>query len=216
MHSASSWRTMDTGYLVDPFQTVRDLGAGWIPRYSVHDPSAYDYALTVTNPITWCLAGHCWQAKARRRKLCRHPPPPPPAMGDRITVFWASWPCGRAGWLALRLIKVGDVETNAGPTTTYKQVLICDIYHKQIHCRKQISIRRDMIEHWVHLRWEGIRQTQYTDTWTCHLHRKSGLTTHTYITLPHPSRPWSKPHTHSSPTPPQPKHRHTSNTPLFP
>ena len=70
-----------------------------------------------------------------------------------------------------------------------------------------------MIEHWVHLRCAGIRQAQYTDTWTCHLHRESRLTTHTDITPPHHSRPWSKP---LPPTPPQPRHRHTSNTPLVP
>ena len=50
-----------------------------------------------------------------------------------------------------------------------------------------------MIEHWVHLRCAGIRQSQYTDTWTCHIHRESRLTTHTAIAPPHPSRPWSTP-----------------------
>ena len=39
------------------------------------------------------------------------------------------------------------------------------------YARKQISIRCNRIEHWVHLRCAGIRQAQYTDTWTCHLHR---------------------------------------------
>ena len=112
-------------------------------------------------------------------------------------------------------IKAGDVETNPGPTTTHKQVGICDICHKQIHSRKQISIMCNSIEHWVHLRCAGIHQEQNTDTWTCYLHRESGLTTHTDITSPHPSRSWSKPPTHSTPTPPtlpQRKHRHTSNT----
>ena len=98
-------------------------------------------------------------------KLCRTSPPP--AMGARFTVFWA---CGPAGWLALLLTKAGDVETNPGPTTLNKKVWICDICHKQIHVRKQISIRCNRIEHWVHLRCAGIRQAQYTDTWTCHLH----------------------------------------------
>ena len=67
-------------------------------------------------------------------------------------------------------------ETNPGPTTLNKKVWICDICHKQIHVRKQISIRCSRIEHWVHLRCAGIRQAQYTDTWTCHLHRESRLT----------------------------------------
>ena len=52
----------------------------------------------------------------------------PPA---RFSVFWASQPGGPAGWLALLLIKAGDVERNPGPTTTHKH--ICDICHKQIH-----------------------------------------------------------------------------------
>ena len=80
--------------------------------------------------------------------------------------------CGPAGYLAL-LTKAGDVETNPGPTTLNKRVWICDICYIQIHVRKQISIRCNKIEHWVHLRCAGIRQAQYTDSWTCHLHRES-------------------------------------------
>ena len=56
-----------------------------------------------------------------------------------------------------------------------------------------------MIERWVHIRCAGIRQEQYEDTWTCHLHREYGPTTHTTITPQHPSRPWSNlptPHLH--------------------
>ena len=136
-------------------------------------------------------------------KLCRTSPPP--AMGPRFTVFWACRPCGPAGWLALLLTKAGDVETNPGPTTLNKKVWICEICHKQIYVRKQISIRCSRIEHWVHLRCAGIRQAQYTDTWTCHLHRESRLTPHTDITPPHRSRPLSKPPTHSPPT--HPHHR---------
>ena len=118
------------------------------------------------------------------------------------------------------IIKAGDVETNKGPTTTHKQVSICDICHKQIHGRKQISIRCNRIEHWVHLRCAGICLAQYTDTWTCHQHKESRLTTHTYITTSHPPRPWPKPTTHSQPlTPPTPlqrKHRHISHFPHVP
>ena len=132
--------------------------------------------------------------------------------------FLASRPCGPAGLLAMLLIKAGDVETNPGPTTTHKQIWICDICHRQIQVRKQISIRCNMIEHWVHLRCTGIHLAQYTDTWTCHHHRESRLTTHTDITPPHPPRPWPKPPIHSPatpPTPPQPKHRHISTFPMF-
>ena len=120
---------------------------------------------------------------------------------------------GHAEWLAMLLTNAGDVETNPGPTTQNKKVWICAICHKQIHVRKQIFIRCNRIEHWVHLRYAGIRQAQYTDTWTCHLHRESRLTPHTDITPPHRSRPWSKP----LPTPHL--HRHNQNTdtcPTFP
>ena len=86
---------------------------------------------------------------------------PAPSNGGPIYFFWT---CGPAGWLALLLTKAGDVETYPGPTTSNKRVWICDISHKQIHVRKQISIRCNRIEHWVHLRCEGIRQAQYTDT----------------------------------------------------
>ena len=112
-------------------------------------------------------------------KLSR--PLPSPAMVAR---FWVSRSCGPAGWLAMLPIKAGDVETNPGPTTTRKQVWICDICHRQIQVRKQISIRCNRIEHWTHLRCASIRLAQYTDTWTCHQHRESRLTTHTDITLP--------------------------------
>ena len=147
-------------------------------------------------------------------KLCRTFPPP--EMGARFTVFWTCRPCGPAGWLALLLTKAGDVETNPGPTTPNKKVWICDICHKQIHVRKQISIRCNRIEHWVHLRCAGIRQAQYTDTWTCHLHRESRLTPHTDITPPHRSRPLSKP----IPTPhlhhPHRRNQNTDTCPTLP
>ena len=65
----------------------------------------------------------------------------PQQWGPDLQFFWACRPCGPAGWLALLLTKAGDVETNQGPTTLSKRVWICDIYHKQIHVRKQISMR---------------------------------------------------------------------------
>ena len=82
----------------------------------------------------------------------------------RLPFFGASRPCGPAGWLAMLLVKAGDVETNPAPTATYKQVWICDICHRQIEVRKQISLWCNMIEHWVHLRCTGIRLVHYTDT----------------------------------------------------
>ena len=78
-----------------------------------------------------------------------------PTSGGAVTVVSSGCancvePCGPAGWLLLLLTKAGDVETNPGPTTLNKKVWICDICHKQIHIRKQISIRCNRIEHWVH------------------------------------------------------------------
>ena len=106
------------------------------------------------------------------------------AMRARFTVLV------QPGLLARLLIKDGDVETNPVPTTIRKQICIWDICHKQIHGRKQIPIRCNRIEQWVHLRCAGIRLAQYTDTWTCHLHKDSRLITHTDIS--HSSRPCSK------------------------
>ena len=77
---------------------------------------------------------------------------PAPSNGGPIYRFWA---CGPTGWLALLL-------TKAGPTTLNKKVWICDICHKQIHVRKQISIRCNRIEHWVHLRCAGILHNKHS------------------------------------------------------
>ena len=101
--------------------------------------------------------------------------PPAPSNGDPITVLGASRLCRPAGWLAMLLIKAGDVETNPGPTTIHKQVRICDICHRQTQVRKQISVMCNRIEQWVRLRYAGIRLAQYTDTWTCHKHMNSDL-----------------------------------------
>ena len=118
---------------------------------------------------------------------------PPQQWGPDLPFFGASRPCGPARWLALLLTKTGDVETNPGPTTSNKRDWICDIGYKQIHVRKQISIRYNKIEHWVHLRCAVIRQAQYTDTWTCHPHRHN--TTLSLQTLSTHAAP-SQTHTH--------------------
>ena len=72
-------------------------------------------------------------------------PSRPQQCGPDLPCFWASRPCGPAGWLALLLTKVGDVETNPGPTTSHKRVWIYDVCYKQIYVRKQISIRCNMM-----------------------------------------------------------------------
>ena len=96
----------------------------------------------------------------------------------------------------MRWATISSEQTNPGPTTTPKKVWICDICHRQIHVRKKISIRYTRIDHWVHLRCTGICRAQYTDTWTCHIHKESRLTI-----PPHPPSPSTKPHhTHDPPT----------------
>ena len=88
-------------------------------------------------------------------------PSRPKQWGSNLPFLGASRPREPDGWLALLLTKVGDVETNPGPTILNKRVWICDICYKQIHVRKQISIRCNRNEHWVHLRCAGVRQAQY-------------------------------------------------------
>ena len=66
----------------------------------------------------------------------------------------------------------------------------------------------------MHLRCAGIRQAQYTVTWTCHLHRESSLTTHTDITPPLQTMvqaPYPLPILHH-----RNQNRHVSNTPPIP
>ena len=99
--------------------------------------------------------------------------------------WWPDLPFLGMPAMALLLTKAGDVETNPGPTTLNKRVWICDICHKQIHVRKQISQRCNRIEHWVHLRCAGIRQALSSthhphrpelNTYTCHtLHQHLSL-----------------------------------------
>ena len=133
-----------------------------------------------------------WTVAAQRSTTCTHSFCSP-QWGPVSNVFWAGRPSGPAGWLALLLLKAGDVETNPGPKHTRTQVWICNICHREIN-RKQTSLRCNHSEHWVHLRCAHIRIDQYTDTWICHLEDPDYLTQHT----PH--------HTflHSPPTPPHP------------
>ena len=131
-----------------------------------------------------------------------------------ITFFLESRTCGPAGWLAMLLIKAGDVETNPGPTTTRKQVWFSNICHRQIQVRKQISIRCNRIEHWVHLRctlyrYLNLPSTQIIQTHNTHRHN----TTPHSPTLSQAAHPFSPNTTH---TPPQPKHRHISHFPHVP
>ena len=122
------------------------------------------------------------------------PPPPPPNGGPFLPFFWAGRPSGPAGWLALLLLKAGDVDTNPGPKHTRTQVWICNICHREIN-RKQTSLRCNHSEHWVHLR------------------SKLPHETHTSPQFPLAS---SRPLLHSPPTiptPPHPKHQQLADVP---
>ena len=70
------------------------------------------------------------------------------------------------------------------------------------------------IQHWVHLRCAGIRLAQYSDTWTCHQHKESRLTTHTDITPLQPQDPGSK--RPSTPPPQHLPHHRNQNTDTYP
>ena len=63
-------------------------------------------------------------------------PPAPSSGGPFLPFFWAGRPSRPAGWLALLLLKEGDVETNPGPKHTRTQVWICDICHREINSPK--------------------------------------------------------------------------------
>ena len=107
--------------------------------------------------------------------------------------------CGPAGWMALLLTKAGDVETSPGPTTSHKRVWICDICYKQIHVRKQISIRCTS-----DAQVSAKRNRQRIQTCTSHRHNTTPpLQTLVQAPCPLP--------THTTAT-----HRQTSNTPPVP
>ena len=94
------------------------------------------------------------------------------AMRPPFTVFGHvdqldDWCCSSQKWVMSRLIQVRQLQTN-----------------KSVFVISAINIRCNRIEHWVHLRYADIRQAQYTDTWTCHIHREYRFTPHTDITPP--------------------------------
>ena len=119
-------------------------------------------------------------------------------MGGPNYRFLASPPCGPAGWLALILIKAGDVETTPGPTTTHKQVWIFDICHKQLRVRKPISIRCSRIEHWVNLRtiyrYLDLPSTQRVQTHNSHMHNTTPPHIKTLVLAPLPTPHLHHPH----------------------
>ena len=87
-------------------------------RHNTQSRAKHTFDTFVCLTASNCPSGHRRSGHSGLKllcKLCRTSPPP--AMGARFIVFWACRPCGPAGWLALLLTKVGDVETNPGPTT---------------------------------------------------------------------------------------------------
>ena len=83
--------------------------------------------------------------------------------------------------------------SNQGPTTTHKQIWICDICHKQIYTRKQISLRCNKTLGAPKMCWYPPSTThRLMDR---HLHRESRLTSH------NTSQTTSYPNTNHSLTP---------------
>ena len=124
-------------------------------------------------------------------------------MGAQLPFFVQAGHAALAGWLAILLIKAGNVETNPGPTTTRKQVWICDICHRQIQVRTQISIRCNRIEHWVRrnppstiYRYLALSSTQIIHTHNTHIHN---ITTPSQ-TLAQAANPLSHNTTHTTAT----------------
>ena len=91
-----------------------------------------------------------------------------------------------------------------------KRVWISDICYKQIHVRKEISIRCNRIKR---------SDAPVSAKHNTQIPGPAIYTDNPDSQPPHSSIPLSKPPTHSPhtpPTPPQPKHRHASNTPPVP
>ena len=146
-------------------------------------------------------------------KLCRKPPPS--AMETQYIIFLGK-PAIRTGWMAGTTPHKSGQCQDKSRSDNHTQTSLDLRYLPQIHGRKQISIRCNIIEHWVHLRCAGIRLAQsILQIPGPAIYTKNPDSTHTDITPPHPSISWSNPPTyspHTPPRPPQPKHRHTSNT----
>ena len=61
-------------------------------------------------------------------------------------------------------VKEGDKERGR------EEIAPNDTTYKLWSCHSGYKLLCKMCRHWVHLRCADIRQAQYTDTWTCHLH----------------------------------------------
>ena len=110
-------------------------------------------------------------------KLCQNFPP----QQWRPDLPFLGMPVMRTRWMAGATANKSGWCRHQSRSDNLKQTSL-DLWYLPV---KKISIRCNRIEHWVHLRCAGIRQAQYTDTWTCHLNRESRLTPHTDITPPH-------------------------------
>ena len=88
------------------------------------------------------------------------------------SVFWMNLSSVPAVWLALLLIKAGDIKSNPGPTTHTPATWTCDVCYKTIH-KNQTSIRCNHT-----LGTSEMHKTIYTPNWICNIH------THTHSTHP--------------------------------
>ena len=117
--------------------------------------------------------------------------------GGPIPFFWTSR-LSLPNCLAVLLTKVGDVESNPGPTTHTDK-------------REQTSIRCNNT-HWGHLNCTHIKQRQYKPDWrsTFHTLTLNVTTPSTDNTTSHHKQTTTHPLTNNN-QPKDKKHRHTSN-----
>ena len=78
-------------------------------------------------------------------------------------------------WLAVQLLKAGDIESNPGPPRTHrppKSTWICNICHRPINTNQYSYLCHHTNSHWVHKRCTTTPLAHYNNiTWTCPLHK---------------------------------------------
>ena len=86
-------------------------------------------------------------------------------------------------WLAVQLLKAGDIESNPGPPRTHRppqSTWICDICHGPINSNQWSYLCHHANFHWVHKRCTTTPLAHYNNiTWTCSLQTTTNTITST-------------------------------------
>ena len=87
----------------------------------------------------------------------------------------ASHPVNPVTWAGVLLLQGGDIEVNPG--RTQKIIFICAICKSEI-TNRQRSLRCNpntphIDKHWLHQKCTEITAKQYTESWTCRLHKNN-------------------------------------------